>query len=82
MNKLTKILDDNPPVVMFIIEMALILIMYLIVYYYYEDSSNSRDVFFNTFVIYIFSKFTLNLVYRKVLPPKCVLESDKRSCRF
>lgn len=82
MNKLTKILDDNPPVVMFMIDMILILILYLILYHYYDASSNPRDVIFDTFIMYICSKFTLNLLYVLVFPPKCILDSDKRYCRF
>lgn len=82
MNKFTKILSDNRPIVMFMIDIILILILYLILYHYYDESSNPRDVIFDTFTMYICSKFTLNLLYMTTFPPKCILDSDNRSCRF
>lgn len=82
MHKLTSMLQNNPPVVMSMINIIIILVVYLTVYHYNVESSSHLDVVFHAFLGYISSKFLLNILYMAVLPPKCILDADNRSCRF
>lgn len=84
MSKITELMRKNPMGVWLIIDLLLILIVYLILYHSPTSmyTNDPQRMIMNAFIGFIFSKFAMHSLFNFIVPPKCILESDIRTCRF